>query len=98
MTIPGWRDLSPDSVGKLIEQPFRERQLNAVTIVQRLRPRTHGASVMFTLPVLAWQTLASLTTTERVVWIVWIWIAWFLATALRSRRKPRVTGSDAISA
>ena len=93
ITIPGWRDLSPDSVGKLIEQPFRERQLDAVTIVQRLRPRTHGPAVIFTLPVVVWQILASLTTPERVVWIAWIWVAWLLAVALRSRRTARVSGA-----
>jgi hypothetical protein len=86
MTIPGWRDLSPDSVGRLIERPFHERDLDAVTIVKRLRPRTHGLSLVFTLPIAVWQTLGGLTFGERITWIAWIWAAWLVVMILRSRR------------
>ena len=88
MTIPGWRDLNPDSVGRLIEQPFRDRKLDAVTIVKRLRPGNHGAAVLFTMPMVIWQTITSLTVTERAVWILWIWIGWALASFF-SRRNQR---------
>lgn len=87
MTIPGWRDLSPDSVGRLIERPFRERQLGAVTIVKRLRVRTHGPGVILTFPVAFWNMIASLTLAERVVWLSWIWATWVIAGMLSSRRR-----------
>jgi hypothetical protein len=86
MTIPGWRDLSPDSVGRLIESPFHRRELAAVTIVKRLRPRTHGFALVGTLPVALWQMIGSLTWTERVVWIAWIWAAWLILMILRNRK------------
>ena len=86
MSIPGWRELSPDSVGRLIEQPFRDRQTGAVVIVKRLRPRTHGAQLIFTLPVLSWQILGALTLAERAVWLGWIWGITAITMALRSRR------------
>lgn len=73
MTIPGWRAVTPDSLAVLIEQPFRARQTNAVTIVKRLRPRTHGVSLPLTLPVMLYQTIGSLTLAERGVWLLWIW-------------------------
>lgn len=86
MTIPGWRNLSPDSVGRLIERPFRERQLDAVTIVKRVRPRTHGAGVVLTLPVAVIQILRSLTRTEQLVWILWIWaLALLISSAAKTK-------------
>ncbi len=95
MTIPGWRDLSPDSVGRLIEQPFRERQLDAVTIVKRLRPRTHGLGVILTFPVALWNMIASLTLAERVVWLSWIWATWVIGGMLRSQRYGEVASEVA---
>jgi len=92
MTIPGWRNLSPDSVGRLIERPFRERQLDAVTIVKRVRPRTHGAGIVLTLPVAVIQILRTLTRTEQLVWIVWIWaVTLLILAAVNSRLRSRVS-------
>lgn len=86
MTIPGWRSLPPDSLAVLIEQPFRARQTNAVTIVKRLRPRNHGISLPFTLPVLLYQTVGSLTLAERVVWLLWIWAIALVRPLLKRTR------------
>jgi hypothetical protein len=89
MRIPGWRAMSPDSVGALIEQAFRERRTDAVTIVKRVRPRTQGAALPLTLPVGLWQILGGLTPGERLVWLLWIWA---IATLVKLRR-PRRTAS-----
>jgi len=83
MTIPGWREASPDSLAKLIERPFRDRQINAVTIVKRLRPRTHGLSLPLTLPIVLFQMLGSLTIAERGVWVIWIWTVALMMLLLR---------------
>lgn len=82
--VAGWKELLPDSVGRLLEAPFRARDASAVTIVMRLRPRTHGFALPFTLPVAAYQTIESLTLPERGVWLVWIWLT-TLVVALRRR-------------
>ncbi|MEO8192412.1 MAG: hypothetical protein ABI681_01090 [Gemmatimonadales bacterium] len=87
MTIPGWRGMNPDSVGRLIEAPLRARKPDAVTIVMRSRPRTHGAALAATLPVLGWKIVGSLTWRERFVWLVWIWGATLVSGVLR-RRDP----------
>lgn len=92
MTIPGWRDASPDSLAKLIEKPFRDRQTGAVTIVKRLRPRTHGLLLPLTLPIAFYQTLGSLTIAERGVWLVWIWTLALIVPLVR-RRKGSVSRS-----
>ena len=94
MTIPGWRALTPDSVGRLIEQPFRDRRVDAVTIVKRLRPRTYGMTLPLTLPLAAWQILGSLTIAERAMWLVWIWSIALAVVYFRAGRNRR--GASAI--
>lgn len=84
MTIPGWRDRTPDSLGMLIESALRQRNPDAVVIVKRLRPTVHGAMLPLTLPVAAYQVIASLTLAERGVWLVWIWL---FAVIVSLRRK-----------
>jgi hypothetical protein len=86
MTLPGWRQLAPDSLEKIIERPFRDHQLSSVFIVKRLRPRTHGISLPLTLPVAAYQTVSSLSMAERGVWLIWIWAA-VTITGLARRRQ-----------
>ncbi|MEO5902741.1 MAG: hypothetical protein ABIQ55_01885, partial [Gemmatimonadaceae bacterium] len=87
MTIPGWRTVAPDSLAVLIEKPFRERQTIAVTIVKRLRPRNHGATLPLTLPVVLYQTIGSLTVAERGVWLLWFWTIALIRPLMR-RKKP----------
>jgi hypothetical protein len=88
MTIPGWRELSPDSLEQMIEQPFRDRQTGAVTIVKRLRPRTSAGMLPLTLPIAVYQTIGSLTLDERGVWIIWIWAIAAIAVLLRGSEDP----------
>lgn len=84
--IDGWRSLPPDSVGRLLEAPFRARDTAAVSIVKRLRPRTHGMSLPLTLPIAAYQTVGSLTMPERAMWLVWTWVATLVVLVRRRVR------------
>jgi hypothetical protein len=84
--VPGWRELPPDSVGRLLETPFRLRDTSAVTIVKRLRPQTHGMNLPLTFPIAAYQTIGGLTWPERSVWLVWIWLT-TLVVALKRRAR-----------
>lgn len=84
--MDGWRTLPPDSVGRLIEAPFRARDTTAVTIVKRLRPGTHGISLPLTLPIAAYQTIGSLDIRERGVWLVWIWLMTLVVVVRRRAR------------
>lgn len=87
--IDNWRALPPDSVGLLIENELRKRGGAAVHVVQRVRPTTHGLTLPFTVPVLAGQTLMTLTAGERVVWIMWIWAVVLLRSLIRRRAESR---------
>jgi hypothetical protein len=84
--VPGWRNLPPDSVGRLLEEPFRARDTAAVTIIKRVRPQTHGIALPLTLPIAAYQTVGSLTWPERGVWLIWIWLATFVVFVRRRAR------------
>ncbi len=93
MSIPGWRNLSADSLAPSIERPFRERTLDAIVIIKRVRPRVYGAAVPLVLPVLTYQVLAALTLGERAVWLLWIWSA-AIALALIRRSRPRASPDE----
>jgi hypothetical protein len=79
LTVPGWRSLSPEQLAVSIEQRLRQA---APVVVMRTRPRTHDASVVFTLPVIVAQTFGSMTIAERISWLAWIWgialVLWML--------------------
>jgi len=91
LTVHGWRDMRPDSVGHLIEESLRRRDMSSVTVVKRLRPRTVGVSTAFTLPIGVFQTLGSLTATERVVWLGWIWCIAIIVDIGRRRRRSQIS-------
>ncbi len=97
LTLYGWRDMAPDSVGQLIEGSLRQRNMRSVMIVKRLRPRTHGITTVLTLPVGIFQILGSLTPAERFVWLVWIWGIAGLMRLRKKRRRVRSTHDPASS-
>lgn len=78
MSIPGWRAMPPGVVGLAIEDQLRSGDTTSVRIIRRLRPGVHGAGIALTLPVIAYQTVGSLTTAERLVWIAFAWLGWLI--------------------
>ncbi len=87
MRVAGWRGLPPDSAGLLIEQQFRERKPEGVTLIRRNRPTVHGPAVAAILPVLTYQTIGSLTLPERIAWVGWIWVTFALMSFRRKRKR-----------
>jgi hypothetical protein len=88
VSLPGWRALSPDSLGRLIEARIRDERRGAVRVVERSRPRTiRGGAVLLNGPVVAWHLFAALSAAERLAWLAWTWA---IAVALRAvrRRQP----------
>jgi hypothetical protein len=83
LRIPGWQNLAPDQLAASIEDYLHQTQ---PVIIMRTRPRTYGASLPATLPVIAYQTLGSLTVPERVSWLFWIWGIALLGSLIRRRR------------
>ncbi|HMA20046.1 MAG TPA: hypothetical protein VKO87_04540, partial [Gemmatimonadaceae bacterium] len=86
LRIPGWRSLAPDSLAASIESSLRTAP-RLVQVVERRRPTLSSPlSVIATLPVAAAIMLATLTMTERGVWLFWIWILWAAWRGVRSVR------------
>lgn len=83
VSLPGWRELSPSDLAVSIQDQLRR---SPPSIVMRTRPRTYDALVVFTLPVIIYQTLGSLTIAERVSWLLWIWGAVLLVRTLQRTR------------
>ena len=88
LRIPGWRGMSPDSLGAAIETTLRSP--GAVEIIERRRPALGSPVAMsLTAPVLVGQMLASLTLRERVVWLLWTWGATLIVAMLARPEAPR---------
>ena len=95
MRIPGWRALTPDSLGTVIEQRIRVQRWHAVQVAARRSPDPGRSSLTLaaTLPAAAWNLLVTLSPAERVSWIVWAWVATALARLNEGwrRRRQRVS-------
>ncbi|HEY0241242.1 MAG TPA: hypothetical protein VGC52_01130 [Gemmatimonadaceae bacterium] len=83
VSLPRWQELSHEQLAVSIEDQLRR---SPPSIVMRARPRAHDALVVFTLPVIVYQTLGSLTVAERVSWLVWIWGIALLLIGFRTGR------------
>ena len=86
MRIPGWREMSPERLGRAIEAELHRERRRAVAVVERRVPYHDGsaARVAATAPVLAWEHLRMLTVAERLSWLAWCGV-WAVVIARRAR-------------
>jgi hypothetical protein len=87
--IPGWRALSPDSLGKAIEQRIRTARRHAVQVIARRSPNSGRSRLALatTLPAVAWNMWATLSPAQRVSWVVWSWLLAAVANVRAARRR-----------
>jgi len=90
MRVPGWRTMSPDSLGASIENQLRTNR-ESVRIVHRVRPAASDFRLAGTVGVMARQVLGGLTFSERIAWVFWIAVV-SVSMVLRSRRGRRAIG------
>ncbi|HKV49625.1 MAG TPA: hypothetical protein VJO52_00350 [Gemmatimonadaceae bacterium] len=88
LRIPGWRLLSPDSLGNAIVDRIRSARRRSVEVVARRTPDAAGSRALMvaTLPAVAWNILRTMSPLERITWITWAWIATALAVYAADRR------------
>ena len=92
MRLPGWREMSPDELGRAIEGTLHRERRRAVTVVERRMPYHEGSAIKLaaTVPLLLWSHFSILTPRERVSWLAWCAI-WAAARAAHGRRARAVT-------
>jgi hypothetical protein len=82
--IPGWRGMAPDDLATAIESAIRLGGRQATRVVERRVAETGGGPLLaLTVPRVTWRMLTTLSTDQRVMWVVW---AWGLALAWRGAK------------
>jgi len=91
--IPGWRALSPQALDAKIRAHLRARPDGSVHVIERrrVRPGESAVSLVSTLPDVAWNMLVMMSPSERLSWMMWIWLAWIGSRILTRRSGRRVT-------
>ena len=92
MYLKNWRAVRPVAVTSAIAFNIRRGGRGATRVAERYVANTdRWERLPFTVPVVLWQLLRTLTSDERVVWIAWTIAIALLAEWLRLRR-ARVAG------
>jgi hypothetical protein len=88
LVLPGWRAAPPDEVSRAIAGTLRTGGRGATKVVERYVADTDDpALVPFTVPLVAWGMLRTLSLDERVVWFAWIAGLVLLARVRAMRRR-----------
>lgn len=87
MNVPLWRSASPELLSSGIPNVLRQGARESTRVVERYAADTDAPyAVPFTVPLVAWGMLRSLSGDERIVWIVWLCALYVAFQAVRARR------------
>ena len=79
MRVPGWRAMSPDSLGRIIEGRLIAERGRAVTVLGRARhDRSDPPRLAATLIWFIGGIFSAISIPESLSWIAWTWILWAL--------------------
>jgi hypothetical protein len=88
MYMPGWRAVPPEELSKGISGVLRGGGRTSTKVAERYVADTErGIALPFTVPIVAWGMLRTLSFDERVVWIAWAVALSILARVQRMRRR-----------
>ncbi|HEY4306169.1 MAG TPA: hypothetical protein VGM82_16980 [Gemmatimonadaceae bacterium] len=92
LRIPGWRGMRTDSLSNRIEQVVHFGRRRASRVAERVVAGSGFFQLAFAAPVIAWRMFTTLSSDERVAWIIWIWAVFALSRTLkRVRVRPSAT-------
>jgi hypothetical protein len=88
--IPGWRALSPDSLGRIIESRLRSRQVNAVQVIERTRFVSHSHLLLAVayafMPIIFGAMILPSSPGEWIAWAAWVAAIIVIVKLVRRRR------------
>jgi predicted metal-dependent phosphoesterase TrpH len=94
--LPGWRSASAGQLTDAITTILRRGARQSTRVVERYVADTDtGVRLPLTLPLVAWGMFRTLSTDERVSWILWAVALTIALRLLRSRRAPTGEGRAA---
>ena len=86
LIIPGWRAAPPEEVSRAIAATLRAGGRGSTKVAERYVANTDEAPLVpFTVPLVTWGMLRTLSPDERVVWVAWIAALLLLARVRRVR-------------
>ncbi len=88
LRIPAWRSMTPDQLATTIEQAIREAGRQATRVVERRVAEADDNPLLLalTVPAVAWRMGTTLSTDQRVMWLVWAWGLVAIGFAMRRLR------------
>jgi hypothetical protein len=89
LRIPGWRGMRADSLSSRIEQVVHFGRRRGTRVVERVVAGSDFSALMLAGPAIAWRMFTTLSSDERVAWIIWVWVVFALSRTLkRVRLRP----------
>ena len=87
LRIPGmWRGYRPDSLANIIDDIIRVAGRQGTLVAERTTASASPVALTFTMPVVVWTVMRTLSAPERLAWLAWIWIPTLMAWLIRRRR------------
>lgn len=88
LRIPGqWRAYAPDSLANIIDDIIRQAGRRGSFVVERTTAGASPMALAFTMPVVAWTVLRTISPNERIAWLFWIWVPVLTAWLIRRRSR-----------
>ncbi|MBC7674276.1 MAG: hypothetical protein H7247_17800 [Polaromonas sp.] len=92
MRLPNWRAADSDALSRAISTVLRRGGRASTRVVERYVTDTEsGLSLPFTLPLVTWGMMRTLSTDERIVWVMWALALYLLWRVRLFRRAPPVS-------
>ena len=88
LRLQGWRGYPPDGMARDIETILRLAGRSGTHVVERTTASAAPVAVAVTLPAVVWTVMRTLSSGERVAWLVWFWAVWLVLAAVRLRSAP----------
>ena len=88
LRLQGWRGYAPDGMTRDIETILRVAGRAGTHVIERTTASAAPFAVAMTLPAVVWTVMRTLSSGERMAWLIWFWAIWLTFVVVRSRSDP----------